>query len=208
MAKKSLCPKPGHAGAPCGRPKWAPKHSCFWHYMLTQPIEVQVHAALWRLDRVAEPYRRSRVPETEWPAGERFCSGCQTFVPLFYARGSRCKPCASRASHAAHIEKTYGLTGEDYQSLLRAQGGRCAICRCAPQTRRLVVDHDHRSGEVRGLLCTRCNHDLLGAAHDSLEILRAAVAYLEHPPYGQQKAPAGFSSAGAFHTWKEMQATV
>lgn len=186
MAKKSLCPKPGHAGVPCGRLKWAPKHSCFWHYMLTQPIEVQVHAALWRLDRVAEPYRRSRVPETEWPAGERFCSGCQTFVPLFYARGSRCKPCASRANHRGHIERTYGLAQDDYDDLLRWQGGRCFICGKHPRgNRRLAVDHDHATGAVRGLLCANdewgCNRAVLGIVRDLATAQRLVDYYVMTP---------------------------
>ena len=49
---------------------------------------------------------------------------------------------------------------------------------------RLAVDHDHTTNAVRGLLCSKCNHELLGAAHDSLELLERAVAYLkgEHAP--------------------------
>ena len=46
----------------------------------------------------------------------------------------------------------------------------------------LALDHDHKTGAVRGYLCQRCNHDLLGAAYDNVDILRAAVRYLETPP--------------------------
>ena len=80
------------------------------------------------------------------------------------------------------MQKTFGITAERYAELLRLQGGRCAICRARPRSKRLAVDHDHQTGAVRGLCCKRCNHDLLGAAHDDVELLRRAIAYLEAPP--------------------------
>lgn len=80
------------------------------------------------------------------------------------------------------VEKTYGLTAEQYAALLELQDHRCAICRQRAVTIRLAVDHDHQTGKVRGLICSRCNHELLGAAHDSLILLENAVAYLRVPP--------------------------
>jgi hypothetical protein len=53
-----------------------------------------------------------------------------------------------------------GITDDDYEALLAAQGGGCAICGNPPKTRRLHVDHDHKTGKVRGLLCHRCNRAL------------------------------------------------
>jgi hypothetical protein len=50
-----------------------------------------------------------------------------------------------------------GLSLDDYERLLAAQGGGCALCGRKPKTRRLDVDHDHRTGKIRGLLCQRCN---------------------------------------------------
>lgn len=182
MAKK---PKPcTEDGCELPKVRWS-NVRCGWHWLLRQPIETQIHAAAWRLDQVPEGQRRPRVPKSEWPQGYRWCAGCQTMVPLFYVSGSRCKACSSRAQHGRHVEETYGLTTEGYAALLAAQGGRCAICWGVPRTKRLAVDHDHTSGAVRGLLCSRCNHDLLGAAHDDVEILRRAVAYLESPPWSQ-----------------------
>ena len=69
------------------------------------------------------------------------------------------------------------LTDEDYAAYLEAQGGRCALCSATPKTRRLNVDHDHRSMAVRGLLCHRCNRAL--PSWVSPEWLRAAADYLE-----------------------------
>jgi len=56
--------------------------------------------------------------------------------------------------------KRLGLSLEDYDALLVAQGGGCAICGTTPKSRRLHVDHDHKTGKVRGLLCMRCNRAL------------------------------------------------
>ena len=49
---------------------------------------------------------------------------------------------------------------ELYDRLIAAQRGVCAICGAPPKTRRLHIDHDHRTGKVRGLLCQRCNRAL------------------------------------------------
>ena len=78
----------------------------------------------------------------------------------------------------------YGLTMDDYRRLLDVQGHRCAICKRHPRTYPLQVDHSHLTSAVRGLLCSRCNHLLLGSAHDQTELLENALAYLRHPPAG------------------------
>jgi hypothetical protein len=80
--------------------------------------------------------------------------------------------------------RKYGLTQEGYDRLLVQQGNRCAIC-LKPALKRsrykhapLDVDHCHRTNTVRGLLCFNCN-SILGNARDSVEVLRAAIGYLE-----------------------------
>jgi hypothetical protein len=93
-----------------------------------------------------------------------------------------CIPCQRDYNHRRSLERNYGITPEVYEQLLILQDGRCAICLTRPRKRRLAVDHDHETGEVRGLLCTRCNHGILGKAHDSAEMLTRAAAYLLHPP--------------------------
>lgn len=75
--------------------------------------------------------------------------------------------------------KTFGLTPEEYDKLLEAQNGVCAICRGSCTTgKRLAVDHCHESGKVRGLLCGSCNTSL-GKFKDSPDLLRRAADYVE-----------------------------
>lgn len=73
--------------------------------------------------------------------------------------------------------KRFGLTPEDFQDVLDEQGGGCAICGRSARVTRMAVDHNHRTGEVRGILCTRCN-TALGMFDDDPETLLEAAAYL------------------------------
>jgi hypothetical protein len=72
------------------------------------------------------------------------------------------------------LERKYGLTEADVESLFLRQAGRCLVCWLRVP---LVIDHDHVSGEVRGLLCSGCNL-ALGSLNDSAERCRSAAAYL------------------------------
>lgn len=98
------------------------------------------------------------------------------------------------AKRAAHILRTYGITLEEYDAIYRHQGGRCYICQRATGARRaLAVDHDHKTGYVRGLLCKPCNRGVLGHLRDNPESLARATQYLQHPPafdiLGKRKVP-------------------
>lgn len=53
--------------------------------------------------------------------------------------------------------KALGVSDAEYARMLEAQDGHCALCENEPKSRKLHVDHDHRTGKVRGLLCFRCN---------------------------------------------------
>jgi len=70
------------------------------------------------------------------------------------------------------LRRTYGLKLEQYEAILAAQGGVCGWCGRPPGRRALVVDHDHVTGEIRGLLCDPCNRRLT----------ERGVAYLLDPP--------------------------
>lgn len=96
-----------------------------------------------------------------------------------YTRAYRAaNPEAVKASSRRAKLRGYGLDEEGYALILDRQEGVCAICREACATgRKLAVDHDHASGQVRGLLCSKCNKGL-GLFGDSIEGVNKALAYL------------------------------
>ena len=90
-----------------------------------------------------------------------------------------------------NLEKKFGLTHEEYQKMFYEQNGVCAICGKpetavrAGSTLRLAVDHDHKTGRNRSLLCGKCNK-LLGFACEDKEILESAIEYLEFWNKGEE----------------------
>lgn len=102
-------------------------------------------------------------------SGPRCVTHYRTFL-----KGQKARTAAKR------IEKIYGLAPEKFDKLWEAQGRRCAICWRPVRVRRPAVDHDHDTREVRGLLCRKCNYDLLGFY--GVESLLRAARYLMAPP--------------------------
>lgn len=74
------------------------------------------------------------------------------------------------------------ITPSQYMEMLINQAGLCALCGKPPFDRRLDVDHDHRTGKIRGLIHRRCNL-ILGNADDDPSLLQAAAHYLSQPRY-------------------------
>jgi hypothetical protein len=126
------------------------------------------------------------------------CTRCKTDKPLteFHKRKKSkdglqplCKPCAIEKNHdyysyEAHrrhwLKKRYGLSIEQYNTLLDSQNGLCAVCQSKNADGRwdtFAVDHDHSTGLVRGLLCNGCNR-AIGFMDDNPERLESAAAYL------------------------------
>lgn len=132
------------------------------------------------------------------------CCMCHKWLPLEnFNKGNtywdkhqpRCKACRSTKhkvekvkdysqGRVQHLKRTFGLTVEDYNNMFEQQGGVCAICGGLPNGitkghlgRNFSVDHDHKTGKVRGLICANCNHGL-GFFKDSIEALSKAIEYL------------------------------
>lgn len=79
-----------------------------------------------------------------------------------------------------HLSYRYGLTDHERAEMLKEQGGKCLICKTPEDslTRPLVVDHDHTTGAVRGLLCSACNTGI-GHLKDDPAVVAAALHYLK-----------------------------
>lgn len=97
-------------------------------------------------------------------------------------------PDAVRLYNLRSALKRYGVTLDWFESKLAEQDGRCMVCGATPDPNgvkaaaRLHVDHDHETGAVRDLLCTRCNQGL-GYFRDNPKLLRKAAEYIErHRP--------------------------
>lgn len=93
--------------------------------------------------------------------------------------------CRHNATTNAYLLRTYGITLNQYNFIRVCQDDKCAICggegfimNPDRHVLKLVVDHDHSTGKVRGLLCHNCNR-ALGLLQDSKESLRKAIGYLE-----------------------------
>jgi hypothetical protein len=120
------------------------------------------------------------------------CRKCKE--TLRYKCDGRCVACQIRRSTTAYHQdpvatrkqmllRLYGISDEDYQSLLESQHNKCAICAtAAPDLNKehrkyFSVDHDHNTGKIRGLLCNQCNLGI-GCLNDDPELLRKATSYL------------------------------
>jgi len=154
--------------------------------------------------------RPDAVPTTN-PSGQnsgetKRCPACELTLPAHdFHKANRqagglagyCKQCSSekrnlwyranRDKQAAHsrrgkLKYKYGITEDEYDALLRTQGGGCAICGDMRTDRRLHIDHDHDSGRVRGVLCRACNVSL-GQMREKPALLRRAAQYLEDGGY-------------------------
>lgn len=147
---------------------------------------VNAYSKSWELnnpDRVKAKNKRSN--------DKRRCEKI-AYNRAYYARNAEWLRTSAAAYRARFPERTrsalrssllrrYGLTDADYDRMFEEQGGHCKLCprpTGSPSVKALVVDHCHRTGRVRGLLCVNCN-TLLGMAGDSIPVLSAAIAYIE-----------------------------
>lgn len=142
---------------------------------------------------VTEFYRRSvRSKKTgEWLLSS-WCIPCTKgyqgiagFTPAAVAAEHRRQRRTLKRTSAywKHVETTYGLSKGDISVLSQYQNSVCAICEVVFDTleKGFVIDHDHTSNKIRGLLCGNCNTGL-GFFSDNPELLDLAILYLQNPP--------------------------
>lgn len=87
-----------------------------------------------------------------------------------------------------YLLKKYGITEEQYEVLLQKQGNCCALCKKPVRSfkKRLAVEHDHFTKEIRGLVCVYCNRRIIGRYRSPTgqEILKRLIKYLDGPYTG------------------------
>jgi Recombination endonuclease VII len=127
------------------------------------------------------------------------CSKCRqekplsefSLTPVGHPRGS-CKACRVNVNigpdaQRRRLKRDYGLTVDQYNELMRAQEGCCKICKSHYSDQHhgtLCVDHNHKTGQVRGLLCGSCNRALGLFGDDPALLTRAAFYLLDQGHYG------------------------
>jgi hypothetical protein len=129
---------------------------------------------------------RSITKKSHW---QSHCKECMCLPnPEASKRGylrERGKPDFQKKRRAYTLNYYYGITTEFYNDMFSKQNGKCAICGsekvCHTSTRQtnLYVDHNHKTGKIRGLLCYRCNQ-LLGRVEDNTELLEKAIQYINN----------------------------
>ena len=128
-----------------------------------------------------------RTSENSYGSTQTYCKSCLSkYNKKRYSGGNR----GNHGNRGYYLEQKFGITSEDYKDMMEAQGGTCAICNGKnavrkratfgnkPFTIALAVDHNHKTGKVRGLLCNSCNTSL-GKFKDDITLLKRAIEYLE-----------------------------
>ncbi|WP_251092694.1 endonuclease VII domain-containing protein [Streptomyces sp. Caat 7-52] len=127
---------------------------------------------------------RNVRPRVKTPEGHKFCRRCGEIKPhsewhrnaaASDGLSTSCKACRAVKGRARHLKRSYGLTEAGRDAMVVSQRGLCAICLDAPPEH---VDHCHKTGRVRGVLCFNCN-SAIGKLRDDPDVGRRAVAYLE-----------------------------
>ena len=132
--------------------------------------------------------------------GSKTCTKCGVTKDIteFYKRGGKQSP-NSRKNHCKecdkkrvmdsydpikyqeqHLKRSYGLTLNEYNEMLEEQDHKCATCGTTDpggKHGKFMVDHDHKTGKVRGLLCKNCNI-ALGLVNDDTDLIQKMINYL------------------------------
>ncbi|MFE0257345.1 endonuclease VII domain-containing protein [Streptomyces sp. NPDC059010] len=127
---------------------------------------------------------RNVRPRVDVPAGHKYCRTCGKIKPHSEWTRNRsasdgfatlCKSCKAIKGRAGHLKRHYGITEAERDEMIASQMGLCVICLKAPAVH---VDHCHKTGRVRGVLCFNCN-SAIGKLGDDPDAVRRAAAYLE-----------------------------
>jgi len=109
-----------------------------------------------------------------------WCQQCKRVMQRKYSKKHNITPARKRYIRDYHLRERYDISLEDFNELFVKQNGCCAICNIhqAQTSRRFHLDHNHKTKQIRGLLCESCNH-LIGQANENPTTLVNAAIYLE-----------------------------
>lgn len=109
---------------------------------------------------------------------DSICKKCSVKKTYAYRQDQMSKESKYTIARKSRLKIKFGLTLEDYDSMFQKQNGVCAICgKREKQNKLLAVDHCHKTGKVRGLLCSTCN-TAIGKLNDEPQMLLKAANYL------------------------------
>ena len=106
------------------------------------------------------------------------CKECDHARVRLYHKNNRDK--VTKQQLIAHRRRQYGLTEEEYKTMILSQNNLCAICSNPSKHKALNIDHNHKTGKVRGLLCHNCNL-AIGLFKEDIDYLTNAIKYLTSP---------------------------
>lgn len=107
------------------------------------------------------------------------CKKCHSEASRKYRSTAEYKSKEKKVNRIWRLKKCYNMTLEDYDNMFKEQGGVCFICKQPERlNQRLCVDHSHKTGKVRKLLCNQCNR-VLGYTEESVTLLREFIKYIE-----------------------------
>jgi len=125
---------------------------------------ISYHLGEGRKERISKKYKKEYIPKEK---------EINSIPDNYYSRKERM------------LKYRYGITLNVYDEMYKNQSGKCAICKVEGikySKKGLLVDHNHKTNEVRGLLCSSCNTGI-GLLKDSIEVMTAGLEYLNNNGY-------------------------
>ena len=138
-------------------------------------LETRICRVCKKDKNLLEDYYLSRKDPTKKSSYSYGCKECTVKRTVEYNREH------STSVKSQYLKRNYGLTFEEFESMLSDQDNCCAICGSTKplgRHKRFNVDHHHKTGKVRGLLCSNCN-TALGLVDDNIHTLKSMIKYLE-----------------------------
>lgn len=179
MKSKSGTPNPRRADCHPERPHWV-RGLCRHCYNVSPDIKAKKNSRQYQTTPIERSKQKVRRSTDSHKAADKvrkaryLSTDSGKKVQLAYFKS----PKAKEKHRRVNLRRSFGITPESYDKMLEGQGGCCAICSKPPVRKRLAVDHCHRTGRIRGLLCDLCNRGI-GMLKDNPVSLRKAAEYLE-----------------------------